>query len=103
MRIPDIVTVEESQHLFMVITIQTQGGGLRFMTNGYVPFTNNAAGNSIRMTEVQQKIWGCFRSTQSAEMFCRVRGYLSTCRQQGGSATEAMTLVFERKLPGFSL
>jgi hypothetical protein len=54
-RIPDIVTVEESQHLFMVITILTRGG-LRFMTNGYVPFTNNAAGNSIRITKVQQKI-----------------------------------------------
>ena len=76
---------------------------LRFMTNACVPFTNNAAENAIRMTKVQQKISGCFRSTHGAEIFCRVRGYLSTCRKQGVSATQAMTLVFEGKLPEFAL
>lgn len=76
---------------------------LRFMTIAYVPFTNNAAENSIRMTKVQQKISGCFRSTEGAKIFCRVRGYLATCRKQGVSATLAMTLVFEGKLPKFSL
>ncbi|MBT3812090.1 MAG: transposase [Gammaproteobacteria bacterium] len=73
------------------------------MINAYVPFTNNAAENSIRMTKVQQNISGRFRSTQGAEVFCRVRGYLSTCRKQGLSATQAMTLVFEEKLPGVAL
>ncbi len=73
------------------------------MTNVCVPFTNNAAENAIRMTKVQQKISGCFRSAKSAEIFCRVRGYLSTCRKQGLSATQAMTLVFEGKLPEFAL
>ncbi|WP_428357487.1 IS66 family transposase [Methyloprofundus sp.] len=76
---------------------------LRFMTNACVPFTNNAAENSIRMTKVQQKISGCFRSTDGAKIFCRVRGYLATCRKQGVSATLAMTLVFEGKLPEFAL
>lgn len=76
---------------------------LRFMTNACVPFTNNAAENAIRMTKVHQKISGCFRSTEGAEIFCRVRGYLSTCRKQGVSATQAMTLVFEGKLPEFAL
>jgi transposase len=76
---------------------------LRFMTDGGVPFTNNAAENAIRMTKVHQKISGCFRSMDGAEMFCRIRGYLSTCRKQGMSATQAMTLVFERKLPEFAL
>ena len=76
---------------------------LRFMTQTCVPFTNNAAENSIRMTKVQQKISGCFRSTRSAEIFCRVRGYLATCRKQGVSATQAMELVFEGKLPELAL
>ena len=75
---------------------------LRFMDNPVVPFTNNRGENDIRMTKVQQKIAGCFRSTAGAEIFCRVRGYLSTCRKQGMSATEAMMLVFERKLPDFA-
>ena len=76
---------------------------LRFMTDAYVPFTNNAAENSIRMTKVHQKISGCFRSMEGAEIFCRIRGYLSTCRKQGMSATQAMTIVFEEKLPEFAL
>jgi transposase InsO family protein len=38
-----------------------------------------------------------------AEIFCRVRGYLATCRKQDVSATLAMTLVFEGKLPEFAL
>lgn len=76
---------------------------LRFMTNACVPFTNNAAENAIRMTKVHQKISGCFRSTEGAEIFCRVRGYLSTCRKQDMSAAQAMTLVFEGKLPEFAL
>lgn len=76
---------------------------LRFMTNACVPFTNNAAENAIRMTKVQQKISGCFRSTEGAEIFCRVRAYLSTCRKHGVGATQAMALVFEGKLPEFAL
>ena len=76
---------------------------LRFLTNEQVPFTNNAAENAIRMTKVHQKISGCFRSMDGAKIFCRVRGYLATCRKQGMSATEAMNLVFEGKLPEFAL
>ena len=76
---------------------------LRFMINADVPFTNNAAENAIRMTKVHQKISGCFRSLDGAKIFCRVRGYLSTCRKQGVSATQAMTLVFEDELPEFAL
>lgn len=49
------------------------------------------------MTKVQQKISGCFRSTEGAEIFCRVRGYLSTCRKQGVSSSPAMALLFEGK------
>lgn len=75
---------------------------LRFMENTQVPFTNNKAENAIRMTKVQQKISGCFRSTDGAKMFCRIRGYLSTCRKQNVSATLAMSLVFEGKLPDFA-
>jgi transposase len=75
---------------------------LRFMENPLVPFTNNRGENDIRMTKVQQKISGCFRSMTGAKMFCRIRGYLSTCRKQGLSATDAMGMVFKGELPGFS-
>ncbi len=74
---------------------------LRFIDNPDIPFTNNLGENDIRMTKVQQKISGCFRSMEGAEIFCRVRGYLSTCRKHGVSSSHAMNLIFEGKLPEF--
>jgi transposase len=53
------------------------------------------------MTKVQQKISGCFRSEEGAKIFCRVRGYLSTCRKQKINASQALRLIFEGKLPDF--
>jgi len=74
---------------------------LRFMEMQSVPFTNNQGENDLRMTKVQQKISGCFRSTEGAKIFCRVRSYLTTCRKQGITATEALTLLFQGKNPAF--
>ena len=76
---------------------------LRFMDIDYVPFTNNLGENDIRMTKVQQKISGCFRSIEGAQIFCRVRGYLSTCRKHGVSSSQALDLLFGGKLPAFLL
>ena len=74
---------------------------LRFMQESIVTFTNNQGENDLRMTKVQQKISGCFRSVEGAQIFCRVRAYLVTCRKNGVSATDALRLLFQGELPGY--
>ena len=74
---------------------------LRFMEKKIIPFTNNQAENDIRMTKVQQKISGCFRSMEGAYIFCRIRSYLSTCRKHDITPSKALSLLFEGKLPDF--
>jgi transposase len=74
---------------------------LRFMSVKVVPFTNNQAENDLRMTKVQQKISGCFRSMEGARIFCRVRAFLSTCRKNKISPTDALRELFHGKLPAF--
>jgi len=74
---------------------------LRFMTREDIPFTNNQGENDLRMTKVQQKISGCFRSEEGALIFCRVRAFLITCRKHDVDASQALKDLFQGKLPDF--
>ena len=71
---------------------------LRFMTDPLAPFTNNQGENDLRMTKVQQKISGCFRSFEGAQIFCRNRSYISTCAKHGIQPTEALQSLFDGRL-----
>ncbi|TDG93345.1 IS66 family transposase [Cardinium endosymbiont of Culicoides punctatus] len=67
---------------------------LRFLTTPEVPFTNNQAEQDIRMIKVKQKISGGFRTQKGAEMFCTIRGFLSTKRKQGTNLFQAIQQVY---------
>lgn len=76
---------------------------LRFLHDPRVPFTNNQGERDIRMSKVQQKISGCFRSMEGAYTFCLIRSYLSTCRKHGVGAGDALDCLFKGTWPEFIL
>jgi transposase len=67
---------------------------LLFMYVFTVPFTNNLAERDLRMSKVKMKISGCFRSPAAAEVYCRIRSYISTVSKQGLNIFHAIVSAF---------
>ena len=77
--------------------VEYKDGTLRFFINLLVPFTNNLAERDLRMLKVKEKISGCFASFKGAEMFNRIRGFISTMKKNNRSALEELANVLKSK------
>lgn len=54
---------------------------LAYAFNNEMPFTNNQAEQDVRPVKVKQKIPGCFRTFNEAEIYARIEGFVSTARE----------------------
>lgn len=72
---------------------------LRFLNNPEVPFTNNQAEQDIRMMKCKQKISGGFRTNKGAEIFARIRGFISTARKQGWGIFNSIQKLIQGAAP----
>jgi transposase len=70
---------------------------LRFMHDPKVPFDNNLAERDIRISKVQQKISGGFRSDQGNAAFDHIRSYIATAIKQGISVFKAILAAVSGK------
>jgi transposase len=75
---------------------------LRFLHDQAVPFTNNNAERDLRMMKCKQKISGGFRTSQGAEQFARIRGFISTIRKQGLNIISSIQTIFSGTIPVLS-
>ena len=58
-------------------------------------FTNNAAEREIRNIKVKSKIQGAFRSELGSQIYCRIRGYISTMKKNGENQYAALKSIFD--------
>jgi transposase len=87
--------LQQKRHALATRMKDREADYLRFARDLRVPFSNNAAEQSIRMCKLRIKISGCMRSMSGAEEFCAIRSYLATAARHGLGALEAITLAFQ--------
>ena len=67
---------------------------LAFAQYPEVPFTNNQAERDIRPAKIKQKIAGCFRTYEGAQVYARIQAFISTARKQQLNVFKELNATF---------
>ncbi len=70
---------------------------LRFLTDPDIPFTNNLGERELRMSKVQQKISGCFKSLDTSNNAMIIRSFLQSSKKHNIPIAEALNSLFLKK------
>lgn len=70
---------------------------LAFAFHAEVPFTNNQAERDLRPAKTKQKVAGCFRTLEGAQIYARIFGFISTVRKHQSSVFNELKSAFEGK------
>lgn len=68
---------------------------MRFFTDFRVPFSNNVAERSFRMSKLKMKVAGTFRSTEGGSNFCTIFSIIDTVRKNGENPFAALVNLFD--------
>ena len=67
---------------------------MRFFTDFKVPYTNNLAEKSYRLSKKKMQIAGTFRASDGGERFATIFSIIDTCRKNGMGPIEALFQIF---------
>jgi len=70
---------------------------LKFIVTPMVSFDNNQAERDLRMIKVIQKKFGCFWQPEYAQIFARIRSYITTLKKNNQNILTNIQNAFDNK------
>lgn len=64
-----------------------------FLSDFSVPYDNNASERGIRKIKVKQKVSGCFRTDDGADIFAKIHSIAETAKKNENSKFEAILAI----------
>lgn len=64
-----------------------------FLSDFSVPYDNNASERGVRKIKVKQKVSGCFRTDDGADIFAKIHSIAETAKKNGNSKFEAILAI----------